>query len=98
LGHFCSASHNDTIEADMASPSVIVDTAMYRDYAEVPTATSASDSAVDTKTNGSFPRKLHYVLEEMEKDGLSHIASWAPHGRCFMIHKPDLFVEQVLKK
>jgi HSF-type DNA-binding len=88
-----------TFEADMASPSVIVDTAMlYRDYAEVPTATSASDGAVDAKTHGSFPRKLHYVLEEMENDGLSHIASWAPHGRCFMIHKPDLFVEQVLKK
>jgi hypothetical protein len=88
----------DLCEADMVSPSVIVDTAMYRDYAELPTATSASGSAVDTKNNGSFPPKLHYVLKEMENDGLSHIASWAPHGRCFMIHKPDLFVEQVLKK
>jgi hypothetical protein len=30
-----------------------------------------------------FPLKLHAVLEEVENDGLDHIISWAPHGRCF---------------
>jgi hypothetical protein len=96
--HFCAYRYS-TFETDMANPSVVVDPAMYRDYAEEPTTACASGSTVDTtKTNGSFSRKLHYVLEEMEKDGMGHIASWAPHGRCFMIHKPDLFVEQVLKK
>jgi hypothetical protein len=97
---FSGLSHNElTFKADMASTSDIIEPAMYRDYAEEPTTTCASGSIVDTtKTNGSFPRKLHYVLEEMEKDAMGHIASWAPHGRCFVIHKPVLFVEQVLKK
>jgi hypothetical protein len=30
----------------------------------------------------SFPMKLHYCLKEIELDGLSHIVSWQPHGRC----------------
>jgi hypothetical protein len=30
----------------------------------------------------SFPMKLHYCLNEIELDGLAHIVSWQPHGRC----------------
>lgn len=35
----------------------------------------------------NFPVKLHYMLDELEKDGLHDIISWQPHGRCIMIHK-----------
>lgn len=45
-----------------------------------------------------FPIKLHEVLDEVERDGLDGIISWAPHGRCFVIHEPKEFVEQVLPK
>lgn len=46
----------------------------------------------------NFPLKLHALLEEIEKDGLSHIISWQPHGRCFVVHNPKQFVDQVLQQ
>jgi hypothetical protein len=46
----------------------------------------------------SFPIKLHAVLLQVENDGLSHIVSWMPHGRCFVIHKPKEFVDLVMPK
>jgi hypothetical protein len=42
-----------------------------------------------------FPTKLHAALLELEQKGQDHIASWAPHGRCFTIHKSQEFVDQV---
>lgn len=33
-------------------------------------------------TEQSFPMRLHYMLNDIEQDNLSHIASWMPHGRC----------------
>jgi len=30
----------------------------------------------------SFPMKLHFMLNDIEQDGLAHIVSWQPHGRC----------------
>jgi hypothetical protein len=44
----------------------------------------------------SFPLKLHAVLDQVEADGLAHIISWRPHGRCFLIHKPKEFVDNVM--
>ena len=44
----------------------------------------------------SFPAKLHYMLNEIEKDGFDHIVSWQPHGRCFVIHNTDRFVKEIL--
>jgi len=45
-----------------------------------------------------FPVKLHSVLDQVEADGLAHIVSWQPHGRCFVIHQPKEFVELVMPK
>jgi hypothetical protein len=39
----------------------------------------------------SFPYKLYDMLERVEAEGLSHIVSWQPHGRCFVVHKPNEF-------
>lgn len=44
----------------------------------------------------SFPMKLHYMLNDIEEDSLSHIVSWMPHGRCFVVHNQKLFVEKIL--
>jgi HSF-type DNA-binding len=46
----------------------------------------------------AFPLKLHAVLDQVEADGLSHVISWMPHGRCFVIHQPKEFVDHVLPK
>jgi hypothetical protein len=44
----------------------------------------------------NFPVMLHYMLDELEKDGFDDVVSWQPHGRCFLVHKQKQFVEQVL--
>jgi hypothetical protein len=48
------------------------------------------------RLESNFPVKLHYMLSEIEKDGLAHIVSCQPHGRCFVVHKQKAFVEQIL--
>jgi HSF-type DNA-binding len=77
----------------------------YRDYSratEESVAAEAVNAAADQKhqtsvvSDQNFPVKLHYVLHELEDDGLSHIVSWSPHGRSFIVHKHDLFVQTIL--
>ncbi|CAB9516232.1 stress transcription factor A [Seminavis robusta] len=46
--------------------------------------------------DSSFPVRLHYLLDVLQQDGLAHLASWQPHGRCFVVHNPDDFAEKVL--
>jgi len=46
--------------------------------------------------NVPFPTKLHVMLSKVEAEGLTDIVSWQPHGRCFVIHKPREFVDQVM--
>lgn len=42
-----------------------------------------------------FPQKLMEILAD---SSLSDIVSWLPHGRSFVIVRPDLFCEQVLPR
>ena len=35
-----------------------------------------------------FPARLHFMLSELKSDGMESIASWQPHGRSFIVHKP----------
>lgn len=44
----------------------------------------------------AFPMKLHAMLDQIEEDGLAHVISWQPHGRCFVVHNPKRFVDEVL--
>jgi hypothetical protein len=44
----------------------------------------------------NFPVKLHYMLSELETDGMDDIVSWQPHGRCFLVHKQQEFIDKVL--
>ncbi|KAL7531539.1 hypothetical protein ACHAWF_003807 [Thalassiosira exigua] len=46
----------------------------------------------------SFPLKLHRILSESERDGLSHVVGWQPHGRAFKIRDPAAFQAIVLPK
>lgn len=45
-----------------------------------------------------FPMKLHDLLENAGKNGLSDIISWCPHGRCFVVHNSREFVQSVMPK
>jgi hypothetical protein len=53
-------------------------------------------TSMNRRGEQNFPVKLHYMLNELEKDGMDDIVSWQPHGRCFLVHKQQQFVEQVL--
>jgi hypothetical protein len=66
---------------------------LYRDFATIEEKNLEDTSS---KKGSNFPERLHYMLSDMEKDGLQHVASWQPHGRCFLVHDPNLFAEKVL--
>ena len=48
-----------------------------------------------------FPQKLHRMftdLEEEQPEALSSVIGFLPHGRAFMIHNPQKFVEEIMPK
>jgi hypothetical protein len=61
-----------------------------------------NDPSVTDRTTGSdyksFPVQLYSMLREVEGDGLSHIVSWQPHGRAFLVHDKEAFVNQVIPR
>ena len=46
----------------------------------------------------AFPSKLYKMLDHVHniEPELAKIVSWQPHGRCFLVHKPKAFAENVL--
>lgn len=45
-----------------------------------------------------FPVRLHQALDEIENDGHGDVISWQPHGRCFVVHKPNEFRQVIMPK
>lgn len=45
-----------------------------------------------------FPEKLYHMLSVVEEEGLGNIVSWQPSGRCFLVHDPKRFVDEVLPR
>jgi len=45
-----------------------------------------------------FPWKLHEMLDESEKMGLTNIVSWLPDRKSFRVHNPDTFVQDIMPK
>jgi hypothetical protein len=43
-----------------------------------------------------FPARLHMMLSSAESQQFDHIVSWQPHGRCFKVHQPLRFVNEVM--
>jgi hypothetical protein len=66
---------------------------LYQDFASID---EKDWQPTSSKKGSNFPEKLHYMLSDMEQDGFQHVASWQPHGRCFLVHDPKLFAEKVL--
>mmetsp|Transcript_21612 Transcript_21612/g.45464 ORF Transcript_21612/g.45464 Transcript_21612/m.45464 type:complete len:280 (-) Transcript_21612:156-995(-) len=54
----------------------------------------------DKKPNGGiavpFPTKLHLILSQAEESGFDDIISWQPHGRCFLVHDHEKFVDTIM--
>lgn len=73
----------------------------YHDHANDDSENDAHEFAQHRRKGGvatSFPMKLHSVLDQVEADGLGHVISWQPHGRCFVIHQPKEFTDHVMPK
>jgi len=71
---------------------------VYRDYGNVqqPNPTESTYQRENAKHTQNFPVRLHYVLTELEKDGLDCIMSWLPHGRSFIVHDQKQLESSVL--
>jgi hypothetical protein len=66
----------------------------YHDHGSepVPSGAAAQQGLEDSVMNhNAFPLKLYEMLSLVERDGFSGVVSWQPHGRCFVVHKPDKF-------
>jgi hypothetical protein len=73
----------------------------YHDHAHDLPENDSQDVPASKRRGGvsmSFPIKLHAILDQVEEDGLSHVISWQPHGRCFVIHNPKEFTDHVMPK
>lgn len=68
----------------------------YEDYSGVPDEKNTDEGTKAHSSERNFPVKLHFILSELEADGLGHIVSWQPHVRCCVVHKQDDFVRMVL--
>lgn len=54
----------------------------YKDYSNVPDEAIDIAAAVQMgNTQQPFPVKLHYMLDEVENQGLDDIVGWEVHGR-----------------
>jgi hypothetical protein len=82
-------------KAEQSEEKVVHD---YHDYSnEVEKVyTNTKDHTLSNHGEENFPVKLHYMLTELENDRMDDIISWQPHGRSFLVHKQQQFVEQVL--
>lgn len=72
----------------------------YRDHVNDPDENDVEEEPHRRRGGVSvaFPLKLHAVLDQVEADGLAHVISWQPHGRCFVVHRPKEFVDHVMPK
>jgi hypothetical protein len=57
---------------------------------------SSDNNVEDDRASSIFPWKLYTMLEDVERDNLTHIVSWVQDGSAFKVHKSDLFVEKVM--
>ena len=68
----------------------------YLDHAHIVEENLSGASKPANASDRHFPVKMHYMLAELEQDGLDHIVSWQPHGRAFVVHNQAEFVRTIL--
>jgi len=73
-------------------PSKLTVEHIYHDFSQVTQPVPGGQE----RGGKTFPLRLHHMLSQVEMDGLSHIVSWQPHGRCFLVHRQDEFVNHIL--
>jgi HSF-type DNA-binding len=46
---------------------------------------------MENQVSPRFPEKLFALLDRAEAEGFTHILSWQPHGRCFVVQDRETF-------
>jgi hypothetical protein len=82
-------------QSSFANNPSISNSTMISDDEASRTQNKCSTSPKASKKKEIFPQKLMEILAD---DSLSEIVSWLPHGRSFVIIRPDLFCDHVLPK
>ncbi|GKY91420.1 hypothetical protein MPSEU_000114300 [Mayamaea pseudoterrestris] len=79
-----------------SSNSYLTVTHDYHDYADEPCPlheqSPINRGSIHASANVPFPVKLYYMLEDIHASGDTSIVSWQPHGRAFVVHKPEELV------
>jgi HSF-type DNA-binding len=112
--HSQSSNHKIRIANKLASESTSPQTSFtvegcegpYIDYWSVPLMVIKKQmQSPQSKRKGPrggvsepFPVKLYEMLVGVEQEGLDHIVSWKSHGRCFMIHLAQAFVDDIMPR
>ena len=94
-----AASTHNTMALPTNESMIQDDGTGYHDFAneaEIPGVSVSSHTKNGANSEQNFPVKLHYMLSDMEADGLANIVSWQPHGRCFIVNKTEEFVSKIL--
>lgn len=89
-------SSNTKMNSSMDAGYMAVESVNYSDtgLTENEKQKSISKGGVTTP----FPWKLHDMLDDIAEKGDDSIVTWQPHGRAFMVHKPKVFVEDIMHK
>eukprot|EP00536_Pseudo-nitzschia_multiseries_P016640 jgi/Psemu1/222030/e_gw1.1179.22.1 len=94
-----AASALTELEVNESSTKKALPTALVSDDDEISRVTTKTIDTASTSSNQKkkeiFPQKLMEILGDAS---VSDIVSWLPHGRSFVIIRPDLFCEQVLPR
>lgn len=88
-------SSSTDIQSDTANQS-------YRDHLQDPSLPAPGSTNSQRSQRGgvtvAFPEILHDMLGRIEDEGLGHVVSWQPHGRCFIVHRKKEFIENVMPR
>jgi hypothetical protein len=70
---------------------------LYVDVLKMPVPTATSTPARKNKAVAeNFPEKLFRMLQDLEEEGQSEIASFLAHGRAFAVHDIERFIREVM--
>ena len=78
----------------------------YVDHSQDPLAVKKPKEFGEVAQRGAarqFPTKLYEMLikassDESEGGGFEDCVSWQPHGRCFIVRNPKMFVANIMPK
>ena len=83
-------SQNDGVEEVLSSHSTHID------YATAPSPPDSGQVKCRGGITTHFPALLHAMLTRAEVDGYNDICSWNDHGRSFVVHDRDRYVQEVM--